>query len=58
LSAVARSEQQPMGWYLLERNKPSWKWPVEEIDRELMTPDSRLRFTLIRLFDALRPSAD
>jgi hypothetical protein len=53
---VTRSEQQPMGWYLLERNKPSRKWPVEEIDLELMTSDSRLRVTLARLLAALRPS--
>ena len=53
---VERSAQHPMGWYLLERNKPSRKERIEEIDLELMTSDSRLRFTLARLFDALRPS--
>lgn len=51
---VERSAQQPMGWYLLEKDKPSRKEPIEEIDLELMTSDSRLRFTLARLVDALR----
>lgn len=55
---VAQSAQQPMGWYLLERNKPSKTERIEEIDLELMTSDSRLRLTLARLFDALRPSAN
>jgi hypothetical protein len=52
---VERGTQQPMGWYLLERNKLSRKEPIEEIDLELMTSDSRLRFTLARLIGALRP---
>ena len=55
---VERSAQQPMGWYLLERNKPSRKERIEEIDLELMTSDSRVRFTLARVIEALRPSAD
>ena len=51
---VERSAQHPMGWYLLEKNKPSRKEPIEEIDLELMTSDSRLRLTLARLFGAPR----
>ena len=51
---VDRSTQQTMGWYLLEKNKPSRKTPIEEIDLELMTSDSRLRFSFIRLVAQFR----
>jgi hypothetical protein len=47
-----------MGWYLLEKSKPSKKERIEEIDLELMTSDSRLRLTLARLLVGFRPSAD
>jgi hypothetical protein len=55
---VERSAQHPMGWYLLEKSKPSKKERIEEIDLELMTSDSRLRLTLARLLVGFRPSAD
>jgi hypothetical protein len=55
---VEQSAQHPMGWYLLEKSKPSKKERIEEIDLELMTSDSRLRLTFARLLDGLRPSTD
>lgn len=55
---IEQSAQQPMGWYLLEKKKPSTKRPIEEIDLELMTSDSPLRVTFARLFGARRSSTD